>query len=643
MRHFLLSLLLFSTCLLPVKAEPLPLEAFASLPDVDHLTLSHGGRHLASTVRVELDEGAGRTVSILDLESGERSLPLSTDNETFVITRLVWASENKLLVAAMYPSQRYLGRWARRDVQETFLLTIDVETEEVQKTLSDRFLSRFDRQPVNKARITDTLPDDPEHILMTLDSQQGAPMVYKVNLENQRVTREEPPQNYVHSWVTDRQNRVRLAFRQEGTQVTIRERAADANSWRNLWEFEILTEESIHPMGFGKDPNQLYVRAYHEGFLAVFSVDLSDPELELTLVHAEPGRDLHGYLLYSHERETIVGLGRRGDGGYIFWDEDYQNFQKALDRAMPQTQNYLLSFSQDANRYLVLATSDTDSGTYLLGDREAGTLDAVAYRYQKLPPEEMHPREPYRYTSRDQLEIDGFLTLPAREEDEKLPTVLLPHGGPMVHEVEGFDYWAQFLASRGYAVLQMNFRGSSGRGLEFARAGLGGWGDEMQDDIQDGAISLIEAGIADPERICIVGASYGGYAALMGAVKTPNFYRCAFSFAGVSDLRELARMNRDFTRSNNMADLRLGSDHGEQRKASPVNHAEKIQIPVMLVHGDGDIRVPVGHSRDMADALEAAEQDFEYLELEGGNHFLSRDDHRIATFEALERFLAKHL
>jgi dipeptidyl aminopeptidase/acylaminoacyl peptidase len=189
----------------------------------------------------------------------------------------------------------------------------------------------------------------------------------------------------------------------------------------------------------------------------------------------------------------------------------------------------------------------------------------------------------------------------------------------------------------------MNFRGSAGQGLEFRNAGLKNWGMEMQDDIEDGARKLIADGISDEKSVCILGASYGGYAALMGAVKTPDFYKCAVSVAGVSNVFELVKDSRIFWRSYNVVDELIGNDNRHLKEISPVNYAGKIKVPVLLIHGDDDRQVPVKHSIQMRDALLKAGKDVTYLELPNEDHYLTNNENRVATFKAIDTFLDKNL
>jgi dipeptidyl aminopeptidase/acylaminoacyl peptidase len=253
------------------------------------------------------------------------------------------------------------------------------------------------------------------------------------------------------------------------------------------------------------------------------------------------------------------------------------------------------------------------------------------------------------YAARDGLAIPAYITLPpdlnSLADAKDLPFIVHPHGGPAARNFLRFDFDVQFLVSRGYGVLQMNFRGSEGYGRDFADAGHREWGQAMQDDITDGAEWLIETGIANANRMAIMGGSYGGYAALMGAVKTPTLYQCAISFAGVSDLPELLKLERRFI-GGKYATRFIGDlwkDRKMLRENSPAQRADAIQVPVLLMHGDADTVVDVDQSERMAKALREAGGQVEYRVFENGDHHLSLYENRLQYLTEMERFLQECL
>ena len=258
--------------------------------------------------------------------------------------------------------------------------------------------------------------------------------------------------------------------------------------------------------------------------------------------------------------------------------------------------------------------------------------------------------KPYPYKARDGLDIPAYLTLPPNRAPKNLPTIIYPHGGPATRDQLTFDWIAAFLASRGYAVLQPNFRGSSGYGEKFEIDGYGQWGLKMQDDVTDGVKKLIADGISDPKRICIMGASYGGYAALEGAASTPDLYACAVSFAGVSDLRKfLETRANDFGWSSWMISTwyRYIGDRSDDKakldEASPALHADRVKCPILLMHGAKDITVRIDQSEAMRDALLSKGKSVRFVPFDTDNHYMELADTRIRFLREVEAFLAKNI
>lgn len=639
----------------PAWAKSLPLEYFASLPDVSNLSLSPDGNKLSAVIRIDVDDTRGAAVQVTDLATGEKKMVLFSDNKKYFIYWTQWKDNRTLLVGTFHPDRRdtWLGMGqVRYKTRETRLLIIDTESGEVSTPFAKNFLKKYRILPSAMDNVVDSLPDDPEHILMAfptnqslIDSGRNQTGIYKVNIKTQRAQLVQKSLDHVWGWVTDQQHRVRVGAYYEyqtGTnKVLVKNHSND--KWRELWAHAPFSEDQVVPLGFGLDPDVLYIRAYQDKRLAVFKVNLADKDLKRELVFADPVYDVSGGLVYSPATRDVVGITYSQGGGFTFFDPELKKLQSSLDKALADTKNHVVSLSADAQKYLVLSSSDTDSGTYFLGQRSPAKLDVVALRYRHLSPELMSPVQRYDYKARDGMNIEAYLTLPKDTTGKNLPTIIFPHGGPISRDDDSFDYWTQYFANKGYAVLQMNFRGSSGQGLDFRNAGLKNWGMEMQDDIEDGAKKLIADGISDAKSICIVGASYGGYAALMGAVKTPDVYKCSISVAGVSNVYDLVKDNRSFWSGYNIVDEQIGNDNKQLRAISPVNHADKIKIPVLLIHGDSDRQVDIKHSVQMRDALQKAGKDVTFLELLNEDHYLTNNENRVATFRAMDAFLDKHL
>lgn len=653
MSKYICSLLLFwLSYSLPTAA--LPIESFASLPDVSQLRLSPSGDQVASIVRINSENTQGTAVQVTDLTSGEKKLVLFTDNKKYDISWMSWKDKKTILVGVVYPSK--IDTWVgisriNAKTRATRLMIVDLEKDQILTPFSSNFLKKYQIMPIAQDVVVDILADEPDHLLMALPTNQSLAMgsrsftgVYKVNFRDQSIHAYQASEDFVYEWWADQQHHIRagLYVGDDGIRKIVVKTTANAK-WQEHWPHKVFSEDEVTPLGFGLDPNILYIRAYHEKRLAIFKVNLTDKNLTRELVFSDPNYDVSGGLVYSPMTKDVIGVTYSANGSFTFFDPELKKLQASIDKAMPKTKNMIYSFSDNLQRFLVFASSDIDSGTYYIGQRNPIRLNAAAYRYKQLDAQLMSSSKRYDYKARDGLNIEAYLTLPKNSEGKKLPTIVFPHGGPISRDDDNFDYWTQYLADKGYAVLKMNFRGSAGQGLEFRNAGLKNWGREMQDDIEDGAKKLIADGISDEKAICILGASYGGYAALMGVVKTPDFYKCAVSVAGVSNVFDLVKDNRAFWLSYNVVDDQIGNDNKHLREISPVNFAEKIKVPVLLVHGDDDRQVPAKHSLQMRDALLKAGKNVTYLELPNEDHYLTNNENRIATFKAIDSFLDKHL
>jgi len=307
----------------------------------------------------------------------------------------------------------------------------------------------------------------------------------------------------------------------------------------------------------------------------------------------------------------------------------------------PDQEVRVVDESWDRRFYIVHVGSDRNPGAYYRFDAEKNQLVRIAPQYPKLDGVTLSPMKPMHYTARDGASIPGYLTVPVTVPKGGMPAVVLPHGGLKTRDYWGYHWLAQFLSARGYAVLQSNYRGSGGFGEGWSgEGGFRNWRTAI-DDITDGARHLVEAGIADPKRLCIIGWNYGGYAALLSAVEEPALYRCVVSIAGVTDLPKLVDDYRDFYGWRGWMEF-VGRDSEVLERGSPARRAAEFTAPVLLLHGDEDLNVPIGHSKKMAKALRKKKKDVELIEYEDVAHAIGRNRYRIDMLDRIGEFLDRN-
>ena len=351
-------------------------------------------------------------------------------------------------------------------------------------------------------------------------------------------------------------------------------------------------------------------------------------------------------LYIDHSNSRMLGYLERGDAPQmIFYDPAKQAIARKIARAFPKLDVTLEDWTPDFGTLVVRTSGNGDSGSWYVVDLANRKADVIGSERPVILPDLVGPVSSVTYKAVDGLEMDGVLTLPPGRPAKNLPVVVFPHGGPTSHDEVTFDWWAQAFASRGYAVFQPNFRGSDNRGAAFEKAGHGQWGRKMQTDVSDGLAELARLGIVDPKRACIMGASYGGYAALAGVTLQKGLYRCAVSVGGVSDLSDLYNQRTYISGDSNLTWKSLQESLGAPStfgEVSPRRHAGQADAPILLIHGKDDTVVPFQHSDSMASALKSAGKPFEMVVLQHEDHWLSRAETRKQMLAAAMAFVTKY-
>jgi dipeptidyl aminopeptidase/acylaminoacyl peptidase len=475
--------------------------------------------------------------------------------------------------------------------------------------------------------------------------------VYRLNTDtarNKLLSYDYPGE--VLNWVVDRDGVPRVAHSYLKGIHSLWYRESDHAPWTKIDEG---TEFRLHftPLAFDYDNKTLYVAANRDGDKrAIYAYDFQRKKLG-ELVAASSQVDMET-LIFSRARRALVGVSYQGDKpGVVWFDPDIARLQKVVDQALPDTYNALQIADENARRAVVFAYSDVNPGTIYLLDTDKLTLEELGKTRPWLDPKQLAERKPVHYTARDGLDISAYLTLPVGTGGRKPPLVVNIHGGPWVRGfVWGFDLQAQFFASRGYAVLEPEFRGSSGHGWKLLSAGFKQWGLAMQDDITDGVDWLIKQEVIDKDRVCLYGGSYGGYAALWGLIKTPELYKCGVAFVAVTDLNLLLDVNwLDSSRSPFLdygAKDVIGDpskDAENFRSVSPLVNAEKLRAPVLLAYGGSDRRVPIKHGNEFRAALDKYGKTYEWVVYRDEGHGFNKDANRFDFYRRVDAFLKKYL
>jgi dipeptidyl aminopeptidase/acylaminoacyl peptidase len=507
----------------------------------------------------------------------------------------------------------------------------------------ERDLTPFDGV---RADVIDDLEDHPTDLIVGLNKRNKEVFdAYRLNVEtgDLQLIAENP--GNIASWITDHDGNIRVATTTDGVNTSLLYRKTENEPWKTVITTNF--KESFVPQFFTFDNRNLYgVSNIGRDKSAVVEFDL-DTGKESKVLFEQPEVDVSG-LNYSRKRKVITSA------TYTTWkqerkffDPEFETLYTNLTEKLPGYDVHIISSNKDEDMFIVRTITDRSLGAFYLYDAKSGDLTKLADRNPWLKEDQLCEMKPIEYTSRDGLTIHGYLTLPKGKAAKNLPIVINPHGGPWVRDEWGFNPEVQFLANRGFGVLQMNYRGSTGYGRKFWEASFRQWGQSMQDDITDGVKWLVDQGIADPKRVAIYGGSYGGYAVLEGLSKTPDLYAAGVDYVGVSNLFTFMKTVPPYWKPFlQMMYEMVGNPEKDKtlfEANSPALNADRIKAPLFVAQGAKDPRVNINESNQIVDALKKHGVDVEYMVKEDEGHGFHNEENRFSFYEAMEKFLAKYL
>lgn len=649
-----LALALFSLVPGLAQAAPPPIDAFAGEPEIADAALSPNGSYLA-VVRSLSGKLTLLIYRVSDLKAPPQ--PLTMDGVHF--DGIFWASDDRVVVGA-HKRVRMAMVDEPLNAFRYFAASPDG---------SNNIILMSGESKIFSAQlgygVISTTPNEHETILMSavdqkcrLSSRIGdgqcdfATNVYKVNVYNGKTELVEKGNANTGGWGTDAKGEVRYRTDEVPGRGLRRFfiRTPGTKEWKQVFEFSSReVHPEITPLEGTEDPNIIYIKyepkSAQRAEIWTYDTRTKKP---IERIAAHPEVDMAGVTVDPFLGE-VTGVAYINDYvGFERFSDQWAAIDGKLKASFPKAAVRSVQSVDSTHRKLIVETQgEFDYGTWYYIDMDQGKAIEFGKSRPRIPAGAIGGRKRVTYTTRDGAKLRAYVTMPPGG-GKNLPAVVLPHGGPEARDYAYYDFYAHFIASRGYAVIQPQYRGSDGFGAKFTELGYHQWGLRMQDDVSDAVKYLTDSGVADKDRVCIVGHSYGGYAALAGATLTPELYKCAIAVAGVSDLINIQKTVEKYGRQNDASLYwlqNIGSytkNREKLEKASPAKHAANVRAPILLMHGLDDTTVFPEESQLMADALKAAGKTYQYIELPNADHQLDTQESRTRVFTEIEKWLTQY-
>ena len=612
---YLTFILIFSAMLMSCKqdqskesSEIIPLKDFFKNPEKSNYKISPDGKYLSFTSPYK------KRMNLFVKKIGTDSVKQLSFVESRDIFSYIWANETTLL---------YLMDDGGDENDQVFSVNLDGSGS---KALTPKG---------SKADISNRLPDEKD--LVMIESNQRDPRSfdpYFLNISTGEMTLLATNPGGVSQWILDHDNVLRIGVQTDGINTNLLYRENNDSEFKTVLKTNF--KESLSPLFFTFDNKFIYALSnLGRDKLAIIKYDIENGK-ELDVLYENNEYDL-SYLFYSHKRKVITAASYTSwKRERHFFDKETEDMYSKLEKKLPKYEVVATSKDKEENIYTIRTYSDRSLGAYYLYNKSTDELKLIGEVSPWLDESKMASMKPIQYKSRDGLTIHGYLTVPINKEAKNLPVVVNPHGGPWARDSWTFDPSIQFLANRGYAVLQMNFRGSTGYGRSFWESSFKQWGQTMQNDITDGVKWAIDQGIADKDKIAIYGASYGGYATLAGLTYTPDLYACGIDYVGVSNLFTFMKSIPPYWQSYlEMLYEMVGhpeKDSAMLAKFSPSINADKIKAPLFIAQGAQDPRVVKAESDQMVEAMKKRGIDVQYMVKENEGHGFRNEENRFEFY-----------
>lgn len=612
-------------------------ELFGSMPLVTDVSVSPDGSSMAAQMMLD------GVPSVITSPFGSKEITVAAKLKDSAdrIESIDWVNNNRLFISASRPAYRNGFYFRVGTIYSVNMDGSDLKIIENNAVYKNQEALRG----LRTIHLLNDLMHDDQHVLVSaFDERDGGYSVFKVNVYDSKFTKIANSTGGRHSFVSDVNGNVVFSAITEKHLMTLYYKAIGTEQWVELKTIDLTGDIDFYPIAVSEDGKSLLVNTdFNSDFNYIAKFDLSTKSIGEKLFAVE-GHDIDHSIVRNGQ---LIGYGYTKD----FYERSFISpkqieYNSQIKTLFKNRHSFITSSSVDNQKVVIYSETDHNPGRYYTIDFNTKKADFWFSQYPKLEKTQLNPVQPIDVANRDGLKMRGYLTLP-KNQSKAAPLIVFPHGGPHARDDMSFDPFVQFFAAQGYAVLQVNFRGSTGYGNHFHHQGYKQWGMKMQDDLMDAVAQVRKNPAIDATKSCVVGASYGGFAALVASFQQPEQFNCFISISGISDLPAMLQRDTEFSEQlglymkNAVGDYKTESDR--LKTVSAMYNTDKIQRPVLLIHGVKDTRVYFKQSLDLYKALKSKNKTVEYLELENGTHFFDEEADRKQAFAAMEQFLSKYL